>query len=433
MKVNISVFGLGKLGSVFAAVHANNGHFVIGVDVNPEIIDKLKLGTSPFSEPELQNLISTGSENLKFTRDTKIAILSTDISYIIVPTPSKESGEFSNEFILNVIEDIAKHLRAKSTYHLIVINSTVMPGSCDGEIREQIEKFSGRKVGENLGLVYSPEFIALGNIVNDMKYPDLILIGESDKHAGDIAELVSRSVTEGETKVHRMALVNAEIVKIAINTFVTMKISFANMISEICDKLPHADVEIVTNAVGSDSRIGKKYLKAGLGYGGPCFPRDNVALKQVSIKFGTSYDLPEASDIINLRQPNRIIELILKLGLVNKKIAVMGLSYKPDTPVVDESQGILIANKLAKIAKKIYAHDPQANEFARTSLNDSIKIIPDVNEIIQISEVLIFCTPWNEYRKIPNIRMNNKIVIDCWRMFQKKDFGKDMLIHLGSK
>jgi UDPglucose 6-dehydrogenase len=326
---------------------------------------------------------------------------------------------------------IGSALRKKDGYHLVVLNSTVMPGSCDGEIRQALESASGRKVGENLGLVYSPEFIALGSVVKDMKFPDLVLIGQSDSKAGDLVEQVASTVIESKPEIHKMTLVNAEIVKIAINTFVTTKISFANMLSEICDHLPNADVDVVTNAVGSDSRVGKKYLKGALGYGGPCFPRDNIALTKLAMQLGAGFDVPEATDAINRRQINRIVNLVKAHKLENKAIAVLGMSYKPDTPVVEESQGVMIANLLCQIGSKVMVNDPMALSNARDSLEPGIEVVTKIDEVLSKSEVLIITTPWPEYKNLTSDQLRNKIVIDCWRIFEQEDLPYTKVIFPG--
>lgn len=429
--MKISVFGLGKLGAVLAALHAKNGHEIFGVDLNANFVESINKGISPHIEPMLQDLITESRKNLKATTNAEEAVLATDASYLIVPTPSDENGIFTNKFIISVMKEIGQALRKKDSYHLVVINSTVMPGSCDGEIREALESASGSTIGETLGLVYSPEFIALGSVVKDMKFPDLVLIGESDKKAGDLAEQVAKSVIESKPEIHRMTLVNAEIVKIAINTFVTTKISFANMLSEICDRLPNADVDVVTDAVGSDSRVGKKYLKGALGYGGPCFPRDNIALTKLAMRLGAGFDVPEATDAINRRQVSRVVNLIKEFNLTDKNIAVLGMSYKPDTPVIDESQGVMIANHLKSEGYSVIVNDPLALENAREILAQGIEILENLETAIQNSEVLIITTPWPEYKNIKPELLIQKTIIDCWRIFDEKDFPDCQIIYPG--
>lgn len=427
----ISVFGLGKLGAVLAALHAKNGHQIIGVDLNDNFVKAINEGKSPHVEPMLQELITESKANLSATTDPEAAVLNTDSSYLIVPTPSDENGIFTNKYIISVMHEIGRALRKKDSYHLVVINSTVMPGSCDGEIKAALESASGRKIGDTLGLVYSPEFIALGSVVKDMKFPDLVLIGQSDEKAGAIAERIAKSVIKSSPEIHKMTLVNAEIVKIAINTFVTTKISFANMLSEICDQLPNADVDVVTSAVGSDTRVGKKYLKGALGYGGPCFPRDNIALTRLAMQLGAGFDVPEATDATNKRQVKRVANLVKHLGLDSKKIAILGMSYKPDTPVVDESQGIMIANLLVSMGISVSVNDPLALENARKMLDHEINIVEDLADTILNAEVLIITTPWSQYKEVDPRLLRQKTVIDCWRIYDQKNFPDCRIIYPG--
>ena len=183
------------------------------------------------------------------------------MTFVIVPTPSDASGRFSNAAVLGAMKSIGPRSVAKTRYHVVVITSTVMPGSTGGEIQQALEQHAGRRVGPQLGLCYNPEFIALGSVVRDMLRPDMILIGESDTKAGDILERIYAKSCDNTPAIRRMNFVNAELTKISVNTFVTTKISYANMLADICDRLPGADVDVVTQAVGTDSRIGVKYLQ----------------------------------------------------------------------------------------------------------------------------------------------------------------------------
>ena len=208
---------------------------------------------------------------------------------------------------------------------MVVITSTVMPGSTGGEIKAALEAASGRKVGPDLGLCYNPEFIALGSVVRDMLYPDSILIGESDTKAGDVLQTIYLQMCEKKPPVQRMNFVNAELTKISVNTYVTTKISYANMLADICDRLPGADVDVVTKALGADTRIGSKYLKGAMGYGGPCFPRDNVAFAALARKIGARADVAEATDRINNHQIDRLTGLVAKFAKAGTRIALLGL------------------------------------------------------------------------------------------------------------
>lgn len=418
--MKIAVVGLGKLGAVIAAVYAETGNTVVGYDINAAAVADINAGKAPIAEPGLQELIDRAGSNLTATTSISAALDGAEVSYVIVPTPSDLNGVFINDFVRTAVNDIGRCLYNANIRHTVIICSTVMPGSCDGELSAVLQASSGKVVGEDVGLVYSPEFIALGSVVRDMHYPDLILIGESDTESGEIAEQMALSVVRNSPRVHRMNLVNAEITKISINTFVTTKISFANMLSEICDQMPGGDVDIVTTAVGSDSRIGIKYLKGALGYGGPCFPRDNLALTRLAERLGLDATIAKATDVVNERQASRVIELVKSVTAIGATVAVLGLAYKPDTPVCDRSQGIDIANGLVLSGFGVLVHDPQAQGAAAADLHPKIKIADSLESSISAATTIIIATPWPEYALLGHQQLGNKFVVDPWGILNRE-------------
>ncbi len=412
--MQIAVFGLGKLGSVLASLHAAKGHTVVGVDLSAAFVDSVNNGQAPVEEPGLQALFDQSAGRLTATTDAAEALKGAEASYVIVPTPSDANGVFSNKHLVNALRQIGQSLADHDDPHTVVITSTVMPGSSDRELRAALEETSGRKVGDGIGLVYSPEFIALGSVVRDMKFPDVILIGESDARAGDLVVANARTVVENEPAIRRMTLVNAEIVKIAINTFVTTKISYANMLAEICDKMPGADVDVVTAAVGADSRVGSKYLKGALGYGGPCFPRDNIALSRFGDSLGVDASIAKATDAINDRQVGRIVKIATDLTPAGSNISILGLAYKPDTPTCERSQGIGIANELADAGYVVTVHDPLALDTAQSALKPGITSAADSSAAISAAATVIIATAWPQYANLGEAALAGKSVIDCW-------------------
>jgi len=412
--LKINVFGLGKLGSVLAAVYAQAGHDVVGVDINQHAVEAINAGKAPIEEPGLQSLITEAGSRLRATTSVLEALNGSEASYLILPTPSNSDGEFVNDYLIAALSEIGKGIRNFTSRHTVVICSTVMPGSCDGVLRQTLESASGKAVGGGIGLVYSPEFIALGSVVRDMHYPDLILIGESDPEAGDLVESNALGVVRNLPRVARLNMVNAEITKIAINTFVTTKISFANMLSEICDQLPGADVDLVTGAVGSDSRIGTKYLKGALGYGGPCFPRDNIALTRLAELFGVDAALARATDRINDRQIHRVIRVVEESGQNPARVAVLGLSYKPETPVCERSQGLEIANELAERGHAVSVFDPQAMTQAAPYLSSSIRLAQSAEDAISDATVVLIATAWREFENLDASYLSGRKIIDPW-------------------
>jgi UDPglucose 6-dehydrogenase len=301
----------------------------------------------------------------------------------------------------------------------MVATSTVMPGTTGGEIKAALEAASGRKVGPELGLCYNPEFIALGSVVRDMLYPDSILIGESDAKAGDMLQTIYLQMCVNKPPVQRMNFINAELTKISVNTYVTTKISYANMLADICDRLPGADVDAVTKALGADTRIGAKYLKGAMGYGGPCFPRDNVAFAALARKIGARADVAEATDRINNYQVDRLSGLVAKFAKAGMRIAILGLSYKPQTPVVEESHSVKLAAKLADAGYVVAVHDPLAQDAAIAALGDKVVGASSIEGAVRECDMLIVATGWPEYKAIDPAwckRNSQRLtVLDLWR------------------
>lgn len=426
--MEISVFGLGKLGLPLAATIASKGNQVVGVDINKQVVDNLNHGTTKLKEPGLKDLIKRFKKNIKGTDNVKDAILSSDVTFIIIPTPSKANGQFSLKYVLRVIREIAKALKKKSKYHLVVLVSTVMPGSTD-KIKKVLEDISGKVCGEDFGLCYNPEFIALGSVIDNLLNPDFVLIGESDRKAGDILQSFYKKYCDNKPKIARMNFVNAELTKISLNTYVTTKISFANMLSEVCEKLPGGNIDMVTSALGLDSRIGGKYLRGGPSYGGPCFPRDNVAFMALARDLKASFDIAQATHKINLKHTDKLTKKVLQYCNSDKRVAILGVSYKPFTDVVDESAGLLLAKALKKQKVRLSLHDPLALEATQKILgNEGIKYFPTLKDCVESSDILVITTDWAEYKNINKSWFGNKpkVVIDLWRMIDPKNHSKNI-------
>lgn len=431
--MKVAVIGLGKLGAPLAAVLASKGHDVIGVDMNPAFVEAINEGRAPVVEPQLQELIDKSRDRLRATLDFHEAISQTEISFVIVPTPSDARGVFTNKFVLSAVEKIGASLRKSDHYHVVNITSTVMPGSTEGEIRACLERTSGRTVGVDVGLTYNPEFIALGSVVRDMLFPDMLLIGESDTRAGDTLQSVYEGTVESNPPFQRMNLVNAEITKISVNTYVTTKISYANMLSDICDRLPGADVDVVTDALGRDSRIGRKYLKGALGYGGPCFPRDNVAFSVLARSLGAQPTLAEATDTLNHAQIDRLRSKITQIAGKQASVAVLGMSYKPGTPVIEESQGVMLARALSDEGRRVAIFDPMAADAAKAVLPEAVERAYSMETAIIDVDVIVITTGWEEFRALPIAalaRLGKKaVVLDCWRMLDPDTYASVVELH----
>lgn len=420
--MNVAVIGLGKLGSSLAAVFAAKGHHVIGTDVSEYAVAKLNAGQEPVFEQGLAELIAANSDRLEATLDTAEAIAACDISFVIVPTPSSEDGSFSLDYVRAAFQQIAAGIHQKSSYHVVVLVSTVLPGSLRFGVLPALEEAVGRPVGDGYGVCYCPAFIALGNIISNFLNPDLILLGESDARAGAFVETFYASVVGDDVPCQRMSLENAELTKIALNSFVTMKITFANIIAQICERMPGGDVDIVTNALGLDERIGPKYLKGGIGFGGPCFPRDNAALSFIARELGGSAELAETTHRANQAYSMEIVARALELGEANlkTKIAVLGLAYKPGTNFVEESPGISLANAWADAGMVVIGYDPLAGETAKAELHEDVLIAEDIDSCIQDADLVFITTPDAVFQNLAvenfNVAATGVQIVDFWRI-----------------
>ena len=414
------------------AVFGSKGYEVIGVDLNSELVTAVNAGRAPVTEPQLQEYLDLARGRVRATTDFAEAVTSSDVSFVIVPTPSGADRLFINRYVVDAVERIGLALREKDGYHLVVVTSTVMPGSTGGEILAALERSSARSVGVDIGLCYNPEFIALGSVIRDMLNPDMLLIGESDRRAGDLLESIYRDYVESNPEYLRMNWVNAELCKISVNTFVTTKISYANMIADMCDHLRGADAEVVTRAVGADSRIGRKYLKPAIGYGGPCFPRDNKAFAALGRKLGVNCDLAEATDRINEHQLNRLFGAVQACCEPGGMIAVLGLSYKPDTHVVEESQGVALARLLFD-DYQVRVFDPAANAAAASLFGERARICESAEEAIDEADVVVIATPWPEFKNLDWAASpgRSRSVIDPWGVAGLASGNETRIVRLG--
>jgi len=432
-KVTLSVIGLGKLGAPMAACLAAKGFPVIGVDVDARKVDALNRAQAPVFEPGLPELLQVAKTRLKATQDIPTAVLNSEVTFVVVPTPSEPDGSFSLRYVLQACEGIADALRKKSLWHLVVITSTISPGSMDNSIRPLLEEHSGKRSGIDFGLCYNPEFIALGSVIRDFLNPDFVLIGESDERSGQVLEGIYRQVCENNPPVVRMNFINAELTKLAVNTFVTTKISFANMLARICEKLPGADVDVVTKALGLDSRIGTKYLKGAVSYGGPCFPRDNLALIATAQKVGAPADIAEATDRFNRWQVKWLADFVQEHLPEGGAVGILGLAYKPGTDVVEESVGLLLARELREQRVRVIAYDPAGVENARRMLGDGVIFVNSPQACIDLSDIVVVATPWKEFRSLPKETWERhsppRVVIDCWRVLRGLE-GCDGVIYV---
>ncbi len=427
MLSSVSVIGLGKLGAPMAACFAARGFTVHAVDLNPQKVDAMSRGVPPVHEPGLAELLAESGGRISAMRDIEAAVCASDATFVVVATPSEPDGGFSLRYAIPTCESIGRALRTKSAYHLVVVTSTVMPGSTGGQIKSALERASGKRCGIDFGLCYNPEFIALGTVIRDFYNPDFLLIGESDPRAGDVLAEIYKRACKNSPAIARMNWINAEITKLSVNTYITTKISYANMLARLCEKLPEADVNVVTDALGLDTRIGAKYLKGAVSYGGPCFPRDNRALAALASRVGASSGLAEATDIFNRAQIKSLADIVKSHRSESDAIGILGLTYKPNTDVVEESFGLLLAQELSSANLPIIVYDPSADAARALNNYKSIRVASSAQECIAESRVVVLATPWQEFRDLRAALWARpgysepRVVIDCWRALNHLD------------
>ncbi len=430
IKNKISLVGLGKLGLPLAACFASRGFKTLGVDINEKLVESLNKGISPIVEPRLQEFITKFRKNFRATSNIKEAIKETDITVILVATPSDPDGNFSNKYVESALKSLSKDLKKSSKkYHLFIISSTVMPGSIEKRFIPIIEKYSGRKLNKGFGVCHVPDFVALGNVIRDFLNPDLAVIGESDKFAGDQIAYIYGKLYENNPIMTRMSLISAEIAKVTLNAYITTKISFANTLANICEKIEGADVDLITKAIGADRRISPHYFKGGLSFGGTCFPRDTKSFIRFSKDFGIDAGLIKEVEKINKFQDDHLAEVVIK-NIKSKsasKVGILGLAFKPKTPVIVESPAIKLVGSLLKKGIKVIVYDSLAKEGAKEIFKDRIEYADSAKECLSKSNVWVIALPSAEFKDIDYRKLAKKptVIIDCWRILEPQKLSRN--------
>ena len=411
--MNVCIIGLGKLGAPMVAVFASKGHNIIGVDINEKCVETINDGFAPVEETGLADLIAANKVRIAASTDAHWAVLNSDIIFVVVPTPSDASHRFSLKYVLAVMTTIGEAISDGGQYKLVVLSSTVIPGAMDREVIPTLKTAAG---GIAFGVCYNPEFIALGSVIQDILNPDMILIGESDGRSGDELEEFYKGICHSGT-VTRMNFVNAELTNLALNAYVTTKISYANMLGEICEQIPGADARVVTASIGQDSRIGRKFLRPGTAYGGPCFPRDSRAMTVLAEDLGVSPDLSVATDAINDRQVRRLADIVQAHLRTDGVVGILGLAYKPDTPITEESASLHLARQLSLRKISMVAYDPEVPKIPNGP--QWITRVDSVAECARRSDVLVIAVPCPEFAELtPEDFDGPTTIIDCWGLLE---------------
>lgn len=432
---SISIIGSGYVGLSTALGFTSKGYAVIASDPDKEKTKKIQEGILPFHEPNLEELLKNAVKTgkLRCVPKCKEAILKTDISFVAVGTPSLPDGNIDLQYIEEASCEIGRALKKKTTYHLIVIKSTVSPTTTENILKPLIETHSSKNCGVDFGLCMSPEFLREGSALQDMLHPDRIIIGEYDKKSGDTLEALLRDFySENTPPIIRTNLSTAELIKYASNSFLATKISFINTIANICEKTRGADVSIVAKGMGLDKRIGSLFLNAGLGYGGSCFPKDLKALITYSKNIGYHPTLLDSVEGVNKTQPYKAVELCKSFltDLKEKNIAILGLAFKPDTDDMREAVAVPIIHQFLKESANVTAYDPVAIPNAKSIFQDKIKYATSAIQCLKNADCCILVTEWPEFKNLTpedfTKNMKQPILIDGRRLYDSGEFGRKM-------
>ena len=434
-KQRISIAGTGYVGLSTAVAFAIKGYQVITSTHNNEKAATINRGVPPFYEPELHENLkkAVDDKSLKCTLNHEETILNTDITFIAAGTPSRSDGSINLQYIEKSAREIGEALKKKKTYHLIVVKSTVVPGTTEKTVKPAIETHSGKRCGVNFGICMNPEFLRQGAAIHDTLNPDRIVIGEYDQKSGDTLEALYRDFyREKIPPIIRTNLPTAELIKYASNAFLATKISFINTIANICQKTQDVDVTTIAKAIGLDNRINPHFLNAGIGYGGSCFPKDVKALIAFSKSLHYDPSLLNAIEQVNNTQPQQATKLARKhLGnLRNKRIAILGLAFKPNTDDMREARSIPLINQLLSEGANIVAYDPVAIPDAKTILGNKITYAASPTECLKDADCCIIVTEWNEFKKLKpedfTKNMRQPILIDGRRIYNPQDFAEKL-------
>lgn len=411
---SVSVFGLGKIGFTLAACLAAAGNRVLGYDVVSSVVTAINSGSYKNGEPGVDDRLHDAEPDaLTATNDADRAVWETDITMIVVPTPSNVLGGYSLRFVLDACRRIGEAIRKKDGHHTVALVSTVLPGASDEEIIPALQSASGRKVGSGLSYCYNPSFIALGEVVRGFEQPDYVLIGEADTAAGDALAAVHRSIVKTDVPIERISPIEAEIAKIACNTHETMRVAFANMLFAVCSEIPNANVDRITGALGY--RMGQRFFKGAVPYGGPCWPRDNRALAVFMDAVGVPSIVPRTIDASNAEHGLYVLRKVLEQASRDDVVGLLGIAYKPGTSVVEASFGIDLAAWLTRDGRRVVAWDPLALDEARKELGERVLYARSAEECLSKSRIVVIINPMKELAKIDWRAGSKATIMDPWR------------------
>ncbi|MCM8773691.1 MAG: UDP-glucose/GDP-mannose dehydrogenase family protein [Candidatus Omnitrophica bacterium] len=420
--MNVGVIGAGYVGLTTAVCLAEIGHKVICVDNDKDKLEKLNRLKVPIFEPGIEELLERNFKEgrLKFSDDIGEAVKFSQIIFICVNTPPKEGGFADLKYVEKVARDISSFMG--EDYKVIVDKSTV-PVKTAEKVKETIIKYSNKNV--KFDVVSNPEFLKEGSAIHDTMYPDRIVIGvESEMAKEKMLELYKPIINRGNVPVKIVSVRSAELIKHGANTFLSLKISFANLIAEVCDAVK-ADAKEVLEAIGLDSRIGSEFLNPGIGFGGSCFPKDILAFKKTLEILGIDCSLVESIEKINERSWRRFLQRIEKelWVLDGKVIGVLGLSFKPNTDDIRNSPALKIIEVLLNNRAKIKAYDPKAMDKTK-KIFPNIEYCSEPYAVAKDAEALLICTDWDEFKHLDLKKIKElmliPIIFDGRNVFERK-------------
>jgi len=412
--VRVSIFGLGYVGVVHAVGLAYLGHRVIGYDVDFSRSTALRERRLPLYEPGLEDLLRGAQERIEISGDPVEAVVRSDLTMISVGTPSAPDGSADLSYVRKAVETVGEGIRAKGSKHLIVIKSTVPPGTVQA-MRRFLEGM-GLRYGVDFDLASNPEFLREGSAVEDFLKPDRIVIGVWSRWAEDMLLELYRGIEAPKIVTDPTT---AEFVKYVSNIFLAIKISFSNEVGDLC-KAMGVDSYEVFKIVGMDKRIGQSFFRSGLGFGGSCLPKDLRAWIRFAETLGHRARIAEAAYEVNRERPRKALELLKKhLGsLRGRRIGVLGLSFKPNTDDIRESRGIEVAKLLIEEGAEVYVSDPAAMPNAKKILGERVAYIEDPQKLVESVEAVVIATEWPQYQELD---YRGKIVVDGRRIEKARE------------
>ena len=410
--MDISVVGAGYVGLIQAAGLAKLGNKVLCIDIDKEKVAKINNKQPPIYEKGLKELLGRiVPKNLTATTSLREAVLSTQVTFICVGTPSKKIGEILLHQLEGVCREIGVILKNKDK-HLIVIKSTIVPGTIEKTVIPILESASNKKFGRDFGVVMNPEFLKEGSALEDFFKPDRIVIGSSDKRSINTLRSIYKDI---KCPILETSFREAEMIKYAANAFLATKISFINEIGNICKKLG-IDTNVVAKGIGMDKRISPHFLRPGIGFGGSCFPKDVAALVHKATSHGYNPRLLRSVLDINKDQPLKLLELLEEKIKKNQKIAILGLTFKADTDDIRESPSISIIKELLLEQAKLFIYDPIAISKVK-QLFPHLNYAKTAQEAVDEADIILVLTEWPEFTKL---NYKNKLVIDGKNIFNEK-------------